>query len=192
MIVKVGEHKLEIVKSPVNELEVNITKVQFEFPSSMDGLVKEAYFTLGEHTYKQIINHNECDIPNEVLVKKGDIELGVVAFEVQEEETLKRYNPSPCHFNTWIGSLKEADNTEPITPSEMEQFETQLQQGLDSIDEAIDRASNLDVNATKTDNKTTITITHQDETTESVEILDGISITNLEIINNDLVVTYDR
>ena len=28
MIVKVHEHKLEIEKSPVNELEVNITKIK--------------------------------------------------------------------------------------------------------------------------------------------------------------------
>ena len=174
MKVIVNPHKCIIEKTPVNELEVNVTKVEFEFDSEIPAnLVKEAYFTLEDNTYKVIIENNECNIPNEVLVKKGTVTLGVVAFEVVNNQTLTRYNPSPTYFNTWDGSLKEADNTEPITPSEMEQFEQQLQEGLDNIDEAIEKAENLDINAVKSDNKTIITITKQDETQQVVEILDG-------------------
>ena len=174
MIVKVGEHEITIEKTPINEREVNITKCIFEFDMDVEGMVKDAYFTLNGSSYKKVIFNNECDIPSEVLAKKGEVELGVVVYEVNNDTLVERYNPSPDYFSTWSGSLKDnAHNSEPITPSEMEQYEQELQEGLDAIDEAIDKASNLDIDATKTDNKTIITITHQDETTESVEILDG-------------------
>ena len=197
MKVIVKEHKLELDKTPVNELEVNVTKVEFEFPSSMENLVKEAYFTLDENTYKVIIQNNECNIPSEVLVKKGTVTLGVVVFEVQDEQTITRYNPSPVYFDTWSGSLKEADNSEPITPSEMEQFEAQLQEGLDNIDDkidevdtkidtiddkieevntAIEETNNLDIDIDKQEKETTITLTKKDGTTKSESVLDGVSL----------------
>jgi hypothetical protein len=108
-----------------------------------------------------------------VLEQKGMVEIGVVAYLVENEQEIKRYNPSPAYFNTLQGSLKDAENSEPITPSEMEQFEQQLQNGLNSIDEAIQNAENLDIDINKQDNETTITITKQDGTTKSESVLDG-------------------
>lgn len=166
MIVKVHEHKLEIEKSPVNELEVNITKIQFEFDDVMQDLTKEAYFTFKDNTYKVIIANNECNIPNEVLTEKGQVELGVVAFTIENDETLIRYNPRPVYFETWEGSLKEADNTEPITPSDKEQIEALVQQVQTEMD-------NLDIEATKENTITTITITRKDGTSYDVQVLDG-------------------
>lgn len=137
MLIKVTPHKVTIVeKEPVNEKEINISKCFFEFDDEItDDFVKEAYFTLNEKTYKQIIFNNECDFPHEVLKNKGSLEIGVVIFKVENEETIIRYNPSPDYFETWVGSLKDASNSQPITPSEMEQFEQELQ---DSIKKAIE------------------------------------------------------
>lgn len=136
----VNPHKIEIEKSPVNEREIDITKCEFEFVEEiMSDYVKEAYFTFDGTSYKQIIVNNECDIPSEVLAKKGQIEIGVVAFLIQNGEEIKRYNPSPAYFNTWVGSLKDkTENTKPITPSEMEQYEQALEQGLNELDNALD------------------------------------------------------
>lgn len=167
MIIKVGTHKCEIEKSPVNELEVNVTKIQFEFDEALENLVKEAYFTLEGHTYKVLIQENECYIPNEVLIKKGTVEIGVVAFEVENEETITRYNPSPVYINTWEGSLKEADNTEPITPTDKEQIEQALLEVQSQMD-------NLDIEAEKVEDTATITIIGKDgEVKTTVQIKDG-------------------
>lgn len=123
MKIIVNAHKCIIDKTPVNELEINITKCEFEFAEEITSeFVKEAYFTLNGATYKQIIVNDECDIPGEVLEKKGTIEIGVVAYLVEDEDTIKRYNPSPAYFNTWEGSLKDAENSEPITPTDKEQL----------------------------------------------------------------------
>ena len=167
MIVKVHPHKVEITKTPVNENEVNVTLVNFEFDEEYYGLIKEAYFTLKGHSYMVLIQNDQCYIPNEVLTEKGTVELGVVGFEVENETTIQRYNPSPDYFDTWSGSLREADNTEPITPTDKEQIESLVQEVRDEMD-------NLDIDGEKVDKTTTITITYKDGTTKTLEILDGL------------------
>lgn len=140
MKVIVKPHSIQVVSTPVNEQEVNITKVEFEFSEEItNDYVKEAYFTLDDNTYKQVIVNNECQIPSEVLTKVGTIQLGVVAYYADPANNeLIRYNPKPGYFTSWEGSLKDAENSQPITPSEMQQFETALQDGLNEIDIALD------------------------------------------------------
>ena len=140
MIIKVNPHKLEIKKELVNEREIDITKCLFEFDEEItNDYVKEAYFTFEGTSYKVIITNNQCNIPNEVLTKKGQIELGVVCYLVENNTEIKRYNPSPVYFDTLKGSLKDyTENTEPITPSEMEQYEQALNNGLNELDTALD------------------------------------------------------
>lgn len=144
MLLKVNPHKIEIVKSPVNEKEINITSVEFEFAEEItDDYVKEAYFTLNGKTYKQIIINNQCNIPYEVLNKQGQVEIGVVAYLVENEEEIKRYNPSPVYISTLIGSLKDNfENSEPITPTDKEQMEQSIQDMETKVD-------NLDIDATE-------------------------------------------
>jgi len=140
MTIKVNAHNLEIKKELVNEKEINVTKCIFEFDEEItDEYVKEAYFTYNNTTYKKIIVNNKCSIPGEVLDEQGEIELGVVCYLVENNEEIKRYNPSPVYFSTIGGSIKEnVENTQPITPSEMEQYEQALNNGLNEIDSALD------------------------------------------------------
>ena len=194
MKIKVNPHTVEIVREqtePINEREINVSKCEFEFDEAITSeFVKEAYFTLNGNTYKQIIQNNECDYPSEVLAEKGTLEIGVVAFKVKNNEEIVRYNPSPDYFESWVGSLKDAENSEPITPSEMEQFEQDLQNGLneinDKIDEvdgkivevnqAIEEANNLDLDVNKVGNTTTVEITKKDGTSKHEDILDGVGL----------------
>ena len=171
----VNPHKIEIEKNPVNEKEINITKVEFEFSEEItQDYTKDVYFTKDGVTYKQVLTNDECSIPYEVLDNEGTIEIGVVAYLVENDEEIKRYNPSPVYISTWVGSLKEEfENSEPVTPSDKEQMEQALNDGLNDIDEAIDKASNLDIDVERTTGKAIVTITKQDETTKSVEIFDG-------------------
>ena len=178
----VNPHKIELDKQEaVNEKEINISKCEFEFADEItEDYVKEAYFTLNGETYKKIIVNNECTYPSEILEKTGTVEIGVVAYLVEGETEIKRYNPTPAYFNTELGSLKDAENSEEITPSEMEQYEQALQDGLsevndklDDIDEAILETSNLNITAEKTNNVTYVTITDKEGNDNTVQILDG-------------------
>lgn len=170
MLIKVTPHIVTIVKEqtePINEKEINVSKCHFEFSEEItDEYVKEAYFTLNGNTYKQIIENNECNYPGEILNQKGELEIGVVAFLVENEEEIKRYNPMPDYYSTWKGSLKEAENSEPITPSDKEQIEQQLLNISTQMD-------NIDIEASKEEHTTTITITRKDGTSYDVEVLDG-------------------
>ena len=202
MKIRVNPHTVEIVKEqtePINEREIKVSKCEFEFDEAITSdFVKEAYFTLNGDTYKQIIVNNECDYPSEVLAEKGTLEIGVVAFKVEDGEEIVRYNPSPDYFESWVGSLKDAENTEPITPSEMEQFEQELQDGLNELEEAVGKAENVDISIEKQEGKTTVTITNRDGEEKSEDILDGtngqdgIGIEKIEVIDRNLVITYDR
>lgn len=186
----VNPHKIEIAKDLVNEKEINITKCYFEFAEEItDDYVKEAYFTFNGVSYMQLIVNDECSIPQEVLENKGQIEIGVVAKLLDNGEYVKRYNPSPAYFNTIDGSLKaQYENSEEVTPTDKEQMEQALQDGLNSIDDkleivddkineidtAITETNNLDLDVNKQDNKTTITVTKKNGSTKSVDVLDGI------------------
>lgn len=133
----VNPHKIEIKENEaINEREIDISKCIFEFNEEItEDYVKEAYFTFEGKTYKKIIANNECSFPSETLVKKGMIEIGVVAYLVSNDEEIKRYNPSPVFIDTLEGSLKNnAENSEPITPSEMEQFEQELQDLINNVE----------------------------------------------------------
>ena len=170
MKIRVNPHTVEIVKEqtePINELEIKVSKCEFEFDEAITSdFVKEAYFTLNGETYKQIIVNNECDYPSEVLAKKGTLEIGVVAYKVENEEEIKRYNPSPDYFESWVGSLKDAENSEPITPSEMEQFEQALNDGLNEV-------ANVDIDAVETLSGASVTITNRHGQSKKVSILNG-------------------
>lgn len=188
MRIIVGQHRIEIEKNPVNEKELNVNKCYFEFDEVItNDYVKEAYFTLNNQTYKQVIIDNECDIPSEVLTKKGTIELGVVAYLVENDTEIKRYNPSPVYFDTWVGSLKDnAENSEPITPSEFEQYMQALNDGLSEV-------SHVDIDAEKSGNRTTVSITNRDNVTKNVDIYDGDSgITVFKIENGHLIATSEN
>lgn len=194
MKIRVNPHTVEIVKEqtePINEREIKVSKCEFEFDEAITSeFVKEAYFTLNGNTYKMIVENNECDYPSEVLAQKGTLEIGVVAFLVENETEIKRYNPSPDYFESWVGSLKSAENSEPITPSEMEQFEQELQEGLNEIDDKIDEiddkieevntaiteTNNLDLDVEKSGKVATVTLTKKDATEKVVTLSDGTNL----------------
>lgn len=184
----VNAHKIELIKEQaINEKEINISKCTFEFSKDYgDNLVKEAYFTLEGETYKQIIVNNECSYPPEILVKEATVELGVVAYEVQDEEYIERFNPSPVYFQVMVGSLKDhAENSEEITPSEMEQFEQALNDGLAEVER-------IDIDAVKVGNTATVSITNRNGEIKNVNVYDGDSgITVFKIENGHLIATSE-
>lgn len=125
MKIIVKPHDIEIQKTEkVNENEYNITKCEFEFSEEYtNDLVKVALFTNSAGTYKQIIFNNECNIPAEILGKNESTILGVYAYK-EDEELVLRYSPEPIKFFISKGSyIENAENSEPITPTDKEQIE---------------------------------------------------------------------
>ena len=160
MIIKVHPHELELIENEkTNEKESYVSDFTFEFDDEITSdFTKEAFFTKGDTTYKVIIQNNRCDYPQEVIQETGYVDIGVSAFKVVDNKTI-RYNPTPITKYIDEGSLKEAENSVPVTPTDKEQMEQML--------------SNINIEAEKVDNTTTITITNTDGVPKEVEILDG-------------------
>ena len=194
MKILVGQHDLQIdKKDKVNQNEYKVTKCEFEFDEAItNDLVKIALFTNSAGTYKQYIINNECDIPAEILEKQETTTLGVYAYKEENEELELRYSPEEIKFYISNGSYKEnAENTEPITPTDKEQMEQALQNGLndinnkidevdeklDGIDTAIEETNNLNLDVSdKVDGDVTVTLTKKDASTKTVVLSDGTSL----------------
>jgi len=164
MIFKVDPHKITKEEIDlVNEKELNITECEFVFSEEIpSNYVKEAYFTLNGNSYKVILIDNKCSIPAEVLSEKGMVEIGVIAYEVIGTEHIKRYNPSPVYITTMIGSMKDAQNSEEITPTDKEQITQMLE--------------NINLSVSKDGKITTISFTNTDGTTQTETLEDGMGL----------------
>jgi hypothetical protein len=115
--------------------EYNVTECNFTFSSEFDGLTKKAVFTGEDGTaYLQTIVDNKCSIPSEILEVSQVVEIGVYAYDVENEELVLRYSPEPTQFYIHQGSYKEAQNSTPPTPSEIEQLQAQITTNANDID----------------------------------------------------------
>lgn len=183
MLIKVTKDSVKIVNEDyiLNKGEYKVNKCYFDFSDEYtDDLVKKAIFEHGDVKIEVVIANNECDIPYEVL-NFDTFELRVYAYQVDGDELLLRYSPTYTNAYLRAGSY-DADATEgeKITPSQFEQYEQALNDGLvvvngkiDDVNTAIDETSNLNISVSKLNNIATITLTKKDSTTETVQILDG-------------------
>lgn len=167
MNIKVNSHTLEINQNiDINAGEYNITTLNFEFSDEYEGLTKMAVFSNCETSIKTAILNNQCTIPFEVLEEPGQVLLGVYGYEGEDDSLELRYSPEPQYFNVKHGSYQ--DGGEPTIPPKSE-----WEQLVEEINQAITETNNLNIEATKEDHTTTITITKKDGTTYQVQILDG-------------------
>lgn len=157
-----------IEKEQIESGEYNVTPCLFTFSEEYDGLIKTAVFTNKKNeAYNMLIQDNECQIPYEVLEKEGAVELGVFGYAIEDDDLELRYSPKPCLFAVTKGSYKEAENSTPPTPTQFEQYEQALAEGLAEV-------ANVDIDASKVEHTATITITDRTGTEKSVQIQDGI------------------
>ena len=185
----------------LNENEYNINQMNFTFSEDYaDNLTKVALFTQQKTTYTVIIVNNSCFSPPEILANRGDFVLGIYAYEVQNEELILRFSPSPIKLFISSGSYirdEDTENSEPITPSELEQYQQALQDGLaevngklteineaiehvneavEDVDAAVESVNNIDIDVTKEGKVTTVTLNKKDGTVKTTEINDGVSL----------------
>lgn len=168
MIVSVDKNKVKAEDSYIiNRGEYSANPIQFEFSDEYEGLVKKALFVKeGADPIEVSIIDDACNIPYEVLNEKK-FELRVYAYEVEDSELVLRYSPTFINLFTREGSYIEGGvEPEVITPSQFEQYMQAMNDGLEEVE-------NVDIDASKTGNIATITITDRDGTTKSVQITDG-------------------
>jgi hypothetical protein len=115
-------------KDEINSGEYNVHQCNFNFDEEYDGLVKKALFTREDgKTYEMLINNNVCEIPSDVLQKVGTIIIGVYGYQLENDNLILRYSPTPSSFCVKNGSyIKDIENSSNPTPTELEQVEQSI------------------------------------------------------------------
>lgn len=129
MDIKVTTENVVIDQESLNKGEYNIRECNFDLADEFKGLICKALFTIRKTnlTYQQDIVNSKCTIPYEATERKGIVEVGVIAYEVQDEELIKRYSPAPDVFFVIDGSyIEDIENQSTPTPSELEQLEQRV------------------------------------------------------------------
>lgn len=129
MNIKVTTTKVEIDNESLNKGEYNIRECNFELAEEFTGLVCKALFTISKTklTYEQSIVNGKCNIPYEATLNRGKVIIGVIGYEIEDEELIKRYSPEPDEFFVLNGSyIEDIENQSTPTPSELEQLEQRV------------------------------------------------------------------
>lgn len=157
----VGINKITIdEKSKLNAGEYNIHEVEFEFDEVYNGLITKAVFEGNGHSYLIDIVNNKCIIPYEVLSEKGDITIGAYGYNIDGNDLVLRYSPSPIYTYVDLGSYRDSyDNYQQPTADIIEQLtnrietaESQINEALEEVEEYNDRITTNTNNIDNLDN----------------------------------------
>lgn len=135
MILKVNKDICEIKQNEVwNVGDYNVHTVQVELSEEFDGLVNKVRYFVEDNSYDMLITDNIAGVPYEATLTEGTIKIGVYGYDADTNILVQSTSP----VNKYISSgtyTGEADNTEPLTPTDKEQMETAIQKNTNDITE---------------------------------------------------------
>lgn len=157
MKLKVTKDLCEIKENEIwNVGDYNVHTVQVELSEEFDGLVNKVRYFVEDNSYDMLITNNIAEVPYEATLTEGTIKIGVYGYDADTDILVQSTSP----VNKYISSgtyTGEPDNTEPLTPSDKQQMETQIQQNTDDIDYIKDHLYELvageNITLTRVDNK---------------------------------------
>ena len=133
MILKVNKDICEIKQNEVwNVGDYNVHTVQVELSEEFDGLVNKVRYFVEENSYDMLITNNIAEVPYEATLTEGTIKIGVYGYNADTNILVQSTSP----VNKYISSgtyTGEADNAEPLTPTDKQQMESAIQQNTDDI-----------------------------------------------------------
>ena len=133
MILKVNKDICEIKQNEVwNVGDYNVHTVQVELSEEFDGLVNKVRYFTEDNCYDMIITNNIAGVPYEATLTEGTIKIGVYGYNADTNILVQSTSP----VNKYISSgtyTGEADNAEPLTPTDKQQMESAIQQNTDDI-----------------------------------------------------------
>ena len=133
MILKVNKDICEIKQNEVWNVEI-ITFILYkvELSDEFDGLVNKVRYFVEDNSYDMLITDNVAQVPYEATLTEGTIKIGVYGYDADTNILVQSTSP----VNKYISSgtyTGEADNTEPLTPTDKQQMETAIQKNTDDI-----------------------------------------------------------
>ena len=133
MILKVNKDICEIKQNEVwNVGDYNVHTVQVELSPEFNGLVNKVRYFVEDNSYDMLITDNVAQVPYEATLTEGTIKIGVYGYDADTDILVQSTSP----VNKYIASgtyTGEADNTEPLTPTDKQQMESAIQKNTDDI-----------------------------------------------------------
>ena len=133
MILKVSKDSCEIKENEIwNVGDYNVHTVNVELSSDFNGLVNKVRYFVEDNCYDELIVNNIAQVPYEATLTEGTIKIGVYGYDADTNILVQSTAP----VNKFITSgtyTGEADNTEPLTPTDKQQMESAIQQNTDDI-----------------------------------------------------------
>ena len=133
MKIKVTKDLCEIKENEIwNVGDYNVHTVQVELSPEFNGLVNKVRYFVEDKSYDMLITDNVAQVPYEATVMEGTIKIGVYGYDADTDILVQSTSP----VNKYISSgtyTGEADNTEPLTPTDKEQMETAIQKNTNDI-----------------------------------------------------------
>ena len=133
MILKVNKDICEIKQNEVwNVGDYNVHTVQVELSDEFDGLVNKVRYFVEDNSYDMLITDNVAQVPYEATLTEGTIKIGVYGYDADTNILVQSTSPVNKYITsgTYTG---EADNTEPLTPTDKQQMESAIQKNTDDI-----------------------------------------------------------
>lgn len=137
IILNVTTDKVTIKQNAnLNKGEYNVTKCRFIFDRDYNNLVKKAVFFVNDSAIElSLDSNNECYVPNECLVYKGNIEIGAFGLISNNNTLEKVYSPDPVSKEVIDGSYtSNTTNTVPLTPTDKQQILSAIQTNANNIE----------------------------------------------------------
>ena len=154
-----------------NDMENLQEKIIFKFTDTfVDGQARLEYKIGSTSNYIVLTKENNTyTLPiQNVLTQEGKIEMQLVITESTEEEHIPVFKSNVFYLycNRSLNAVNEA-------PEGYDLWIEQANAKLNAMDEALAEVDNLDIDASKSGDTATITITNKAGTTKSVEVKDG-------------------
>ena len=160
---KIRVHKdrtLEIINQASTQNENEVEVIDFEFPKEYNNWSKNIVFLIDEEEPQwDIIQDNKYILPKAITQYS---QVGIYIWLVNGEQDF-RTETKTIYFN------ENKDASGQVEPKVLEP----INKILAEVNAALLEVDNIDINVSKSNNTTTVTISKKDGTEKSVQILDG-------------------
>ena len=177
--------------------EYNTNKINFIFTPEYKDLVKVAIFGCKLDTeepkfYKVYLTDDSCYIPPEVLEISDVITIGCYGYKASGETLNLRYSPTPVKVIVYEGSFREgAENSSPLTPTEVEQIMSRIATLDDEVDDLDGRVTVLEGKACDVDSireRVTDLEVDVDTINNKIDIIES----DIDELEGDIANTYSK
>ena len=151
--------------------ENNIIQLQFEFPEELNEYNKSILFEFDDDktSFRDFIFNNLYNVKNNITKHlKFDIQ---IVFESENGD--KCFKTKKRTINISKAIVTEDNPPTPEQLSEWNTLVTVLNDSIEEVDNLKEGIDNIAITASKSESKTTVTITNEKGVSESFEVLDG-------------------